>query len=70
MCRSVLRGNQWLLELGLFFDSIEDKGDAPSQKPSPEDGGHEFDQFDFPYGFFRQHQIADPALNHDDGERH
>ena len=65
-----LRDNQRLLGLGLFFDSIEDESDASSQESSPKDGWPQFDQLDIPYWFFRQHQIADPALNHNDGERH
>ena len=65
-----LRDRQQSFTLGIFFDSIEDESDAPSQKPSAKDWWPEFDQLDFPYWFFRQHQIADPALNHDDGERH
>lgn len=31
MCRSMLRGSQWLLKLGLIFDSIQDECEAPTQ---------------------------------------
>ena len=67
---SELIDDQRVPGLGLFFDSIEDEGDAPSQQPSPKDGRPQFDQLDIPDWFFREHKIADPALNHDDSERH